>query len=142
MISMKMSEIVLTFSEYEEALREGKLLGLRCKDCSKITIPPQAVCQWCGSRNLEKEELSGEGVLETFTVIRVPPEGFEDEAPYIPCLVSLAEGCKIVGRLAYDAEKASQELLGKKVRFVRAHTWKGDKFSPPRSCPLFEVVES
>ncbi len=134
--------MVLAFSAYEEALRDGRLLGLRCAACNKVTIPPQAVCQWCASRDMKVEQLSGEGVLETFTIIRVPPEGFEEEAPYIVCLVSLNEGCRIIGRLDHDVEQADQSLIGKKVRMKGAYTWKGDKFSAgSHSCPLFETVE-
>jgi 3-hydroxybutyryl-CoA dehydrogenase len=131
---------VLTFAEYEEGLKEGKLLGLKCKDCKKITCHPMPVCQWCGSRNLEPLELSGAGELMTFTVMRVPPEGFEDDGIYIPCLVKTKEGPWVVGRLDHDSEKAIQELIGSEVRMKGASLYKGDKFSGgPHVCPLFEI---
>jgi uncharacterized OB-fold protein len=99
------------------------------------------VCQWCGSRKLERTELSGEGELETFTVIRIPSEGFEDDAPYIPCLVKTKEGPCVIGRLDYDPEQATQDLLGKKVKLSGAYTFKGDKYSGgPRICPVFSVM--
>ncbi len=134
--------MVLTHAEYEEGIKEGKLLGLRCASCEKITCHPMPVCQWCGGRRLERTELSGEGDLMTFTVIRVPPEGFEDDTPYIPCLIKTKEGPCVVGRLDYDAERASQVLIGKQVKMSGAYTHKGDKFSGgAHTCPVFEVVE-
>ncbi|MDH5663202.1 MAG: OB-fold domain-containing protein [Candidatus Bathyarchaeota archaeon] len=130
---------VLTSADYEKGLKEGKLLGLRCKDCKQTTCPPMIVCQRCGSKELEKTELSGEGELMTFTVIRIPPEGYE--APYIVCLVKTKEGPWIIGRLDYDTEKMSQKLLGKKVRVkgVYAHV---DKYSGGEHvCPVFEILQ-
>ena len=132
---------VLTHAEYENGIKERKLLGLRCISCKRITCPPMPVCQWCGSRNLERTELGGEGELITFTVIRVPPEGFEADVPYIPCLVRTKEGPCVVGRLEYDAERATQDLLGKQVKLNGSYT-KGDKFSGgPHTCPVFSIIE-
>ncbi|MCD6203855.1 MAG: hypothetical protein J7I99_05820, partial [Methanophagales archaeon] len=65
--------IPLSYGEYEEALSNGKLVGLKCLSCGKITCHPMPVCQWCSSRDMERVELSGEGELLTFTVIRVAP---------------------------------------------------------------------
>jgi len=133
---------VLAYAEYEEGLRNGKLTGLRCASCKKITCHPMPVCQWCSGRSLERMELSGEGDLMTFTVIRVPPEGFEADAPYIPCLVKTKEGPYVVGRLDYDTERATQELIGKQVKMNGAYTYEGDKFSGgAHTCPVFEVIE-
>jgi len=133
---------VLSLAEYEEGLRNGKLLGLRCASCGGITCHPMPVCQWCGGRSLARVELCGEGELTTFTVIRVPSEGFEEEAPYIPCLVKTKEGPCVVGRLDYDTESATQELIGKPVKMKGIYTYKGDKFSDgAHTCPVFGVVE-
>ena len=133
---------VLSLAEYEEGLRNGKLLGLRCASCGGITCHPMPVCQWCGGRSLARVELCGEGELTTFTVIRVPSEGFEEETPYIPCLVKTKEGPCVVGRLDYDTESATQELIGKPVKMSGTHTCKGDKFSDgAHTCPVFEIQE-
>ena len=133
---------VLSLAEYEEGLRNGKLLGLRCASCGGITCHPMPVCQWCGGRSLARAELCGEGELMTFTVIRVPSEGFEEGAPYIPCLVKTKEGPCVVGRLDYDTESATQELIGKQVKMSGTHTCKGDKFSDgAHTCPVFKIQE-
>ena len=131
------SRYVLTFSDYENGLREGKLLGLKCKDCGEYTCPPMIVCQRCGGSNIEKAELSGKGELMTYTVIRVPPEGLE--APYIVCLVKTEEGPWIVGRLDYDPEGVSEEMLGKNVKIKGVFAF-SDKYSGGEHvCPVFEI---
>ena len=134
--------LVLTYADYENGLKEGILLGLRCASCNSITCHPMPVCQWCGSRNLERTELSGEGTLETFTIIRIASEGYEDDVPYIPCLVKTKEGPIVVGRLDYDTERATQELMSKTVKLSGAYTYKGDKYSGgPRTCPVFSMID-
>jgi uncharacterized OB-fold protein len=128
---------VLTSRDYEEGLKEGKLLGLKCKDCGQVTCPPMIVCQRCGSTNIEKTELSGKGEIMTYTVIRIPPEGYE--APYIVCLAKTEEGPWIVGRLDYDAEKMSEDMLGKSVKIKDVFAF-SDKYSGgERVCPVFEI---
>ncbi len=139
---MEKGYMVLTYAEYEEGLRNGRLLGLRCASCGGITCHPMPVCQWCGRRVLKRIELSGEGELTTFTVIRVPSEGFEEDAPYIPCLVKTKEGPCVVGRLDYNTENAMQELIGKQVKMKGSYTYEGDKYSGgAHTCPVFGVVE-
>jgi uncharacterized OB-fold protein len=104
----------LTHVQYFEALKENVLKGLKCLDCGTITVPPKATCDDCGSSNQEVTQLSGEGNIRTFTVIRVAPDGFE--APYIVVLVQLREGPWLTGLLeGLDPDQASMELIGKKV---------------------------
>lgn len=105
----------LTFKEFFDKLRDGKLLGLKCKDCGKITCPPQTVCQECGGEYLEVVEMKKSGTIRTFTVIYIPPTGLEDEAPYVVCEVETDDGPWIIGRLDVLPEKASVELIGKRV---------------------------
>ncbi len=131
------SRYVLTSKDYEDGLRQGKLLGLKCKDCGAVTCPPMIVCQRCGSINLEPTELSGKGELMTYTVIKIPPEGYE--APYIVCLAKTDEGPWIVGRLDYDAQKMSEEMLGKNVKIKGIFPY-SDKYSGGEHvCPMFEI---
>ncbi len=80
----------LTHLQYFAALKEDILKGLKCLDCGTITVPPKATCDECGSTNQEITQLSGEGTIRTFTVIRVAPEGFK--APYVVVLTQLREG--------------------------------------------------
>jgi uncharacterized OB-fold protein len=43
--------------------------------------------------------LSGKGKIATFTVVRYPPAGFEQEGPYIVALVDLEDGPRVIGRI-------------------------------------------
>jgi hypothetical protein len=137
-----MEEIrTIGFKAFFDGLEEGKLIGLKCKDCGKYTCPPQISCQECGGDNLEPAELERSGVIRTFTTIFIAPMGLEDEAPYIVCDVETDDGPWIIGRLDYDPEKADQDLLGKKVSIGFQRLSK-ERYYPDkerRAVPLFKV---
>ncbi len=105
----------MTYQQFAEGLKQEKLLGLRCNDCGAYTAPPKLVCFGCGSENLEIEELGKKGVIKTYTIIRVPPEGFQPDN--VIALVELEEGPWVMGNVEdLPANEATIELIGKQVR--------------------------
>lgn len=109
-----MKSYPLTFNAFKDALKEGKLLGLRCMDCNAKTAPPNAVCTSCGSPTLKIEELVPKGTIKTFTVIRIAPTGFEP--PYFVALVGLEDGPSVLGNIIdLDPDQADLSLIGRKV---------------------------
>jgi len=131
-------EYKLTFKEYNEALKKDKLLGLKCKECGKINVPPKMVCGQCTSPDMEVVELSGKGNIQTFTTVYVAPEGREAEAPYTIVMVELDEGPWIAGNLIdIDPSKVTMELIGKRVKLGHK-VFPGDKYSAgDMARPLF-----
>lgn len=107
-------EYKLTFAEYREGLKAGKLLGLKCNDCGTVTCPPRKVCASCGSENLEIIEMKAEGTIKSFTVCYATPAGFE--GPYVVAVADMDEGGSLMGNIIdIDPEKAGQEIIGKKI---------------------------
>ena len=104
----------LTYEKWAEALKGGKLLGLKCKSCGAVFSPPSMLCRECGSEDVEVTEVKDEGVIETYTVIRVAPMGYEDEVPYVVARAQMDEGFIMVGRLVgVEPEKVE---IGTKVK--------------------------
>ena len=134
-------EYKLTFKEYNEALKQNKLLGLKCKACGAVTTPPKMVCRECAGTELEITQLKGTGKIQTFTTVYVSAEGREDEAPYILVLVELDEGPWIMGNLdGVDPPQANMEVIGKKVT-MGYKIFSGDKYSAGESAsPLFTLA--
>jgi len=130
----------LIFKDYSEALKENKLLGLKCKECGTITVPPMMVCRQCASPDMEIIELKGRGKIQTFATVNVAPEGREDEVPYIIVLVELDEGPWLMGNLTgVDPNEATMELIGKKVKMGHK-VFPGDKYSAGEGVsPLFSL---
>ena len=132
----------LTFYDYSEALKEDKLLGLKCQACGAITVPPKMVCQSCVGSEIDIIELKGTGKIRTFTTVFVGAEGREDEVPYIIVLVELDEGPWIMGNLAgIEPEKAAMEIIGKRVSMGH-EVFPGDKYSAGDAArPLFNLAD-
>lgn len=131
----------LIFKDYNEALKQNKLLGLKCRACGAITVPPKIVCRQCASPDMEIVELKGSGKIRTFTTVFVASEGREDEVPYIIVMVELDDGPWIMGNLeGIDPKEASMELVGKKVKMGHK-VFPGDKYSAGEGArPLFSLV--
>jgi uncharacterized OB-fold protein len=77
-------------------LKEGRMMGSRCKKCGYKTFPPVADCPQCLSPNFEFVEYNGKGKLFTFSTIAAAPTGFEDEVPYTIGVVELEEGGRLL----------------------------------------------
>ena len=85
-----------------------------CKKCGKRYYPPRLVCAECGSRKFEAYKLPEEGKLETFTVIRVAPSQFSDQAPYAIGIIKFNDGLQMMGQIAdCDIDKLK---IGLKMR--------------------------
>jgi uncharacterized OB-fold protein len=134
-------EYKLIFKDYNQALKKSKLLGLMCKECHKINVPPKMVCRQCASPYMEIVELKGGGKIRTFTTVFVAAEGREGEIPYIIVMVELDDGPWIMGNLeGIDPKQASRELIGKKVKMGNK-VFPGDKYSAGEGArPVFSLV--
>ena len=131
----------LYFKDYNEALKQNKLLGLKCRACGAITIPPKMACRQCAGYDMEIVEVKSSGKIRMFTTVFVGAEGWEGEVPYIIVMVELEEGPWIMGNLeGIDPKTASMELIGKKVKMGNK-VFPGDKYSAGESArPLFSLV--
>ena len=97
-----------------EATKQGTLLVQRCAKCRTWQYYPRPVCMRCMSRELEWREASGKGTIYSFTITRMPPEGFEDWKPYAIASVELPEGTRV---MAHILNCPLEELrIGMKVR--------------------------
>lgn len=131
-------EAKLTYAAYQSGLQEGRFLGLKCTRCGAVTFPPMAVCRSCQSRDMEVTELAGRGVLRTFTVVRVAPEG--RTPPYVVAMAELEEGAWALGNLeGVDPDRAGPELIGRAVE-LGSRADQGDAYTPPGRVLTFALV--
>ena len=131
----------LIFKDYNEALKQNKLLGLKCRSCGAITVPPKMVCRQCAGEDLEIVELKGSGKIKTYTTVFVAAEGREEEVPYTIVMVELDDGPWIMGNLdGVTPEQASMELIGKAVTMGHK-VFPGDKYSAGEGArPVFSLT--
>lgn len=92
-----MSESII--KRYYDNLQDGKIIATKCKACRGYTFPPTALCEHCGSSELEWVELSGRGKLlfVTHGIAPAPNPRFAELAPYAYGHIALAEGVYVQG---------------------------------------------
>jgi len=135
-------EYKLTSKAYYEALKQDRLLGLKCRACGAVMAPPSMVCRRCTGQDMDVVELKGSGTIRTFTTVFVAAEGREGEVPYVIVLVELEAGPWLMGNLdGVDPKAASMELIGKKVKMGHK-VFPGDKYSAGEGIsPLFSLID-
>jgi len=68
--------------EFIEAAKAGNILARKCSKCGELHLATVYYCKKCGSKEFEDSTIKGTGKVATYTIMTVPPEGFEDLAPY------------------------------------------------------------
>jgi len=97
-------------SDFARHLKDGYLMGSRCKKCGESSFPPRADCAACMSGEFEFVEVSGRSKLQTFTKIVAAPTGFEDEGAYIVGVADLEEGGRILAWIGDTIEEDEIEI--------------------------------
>jgi uncharacterized protein len=98
---------------------EGVLRTTKCNACNHMTFPPKPICPECWSKDVDWVDLSGKGVLASFTEVSAAPSTFAAEAPYTLCLVDLDEGVRCLSRILATWDELKPDL---RVRMVVRQT--------------------
>jgi uncharacterized OB-fold protein len=101
------------FAPYWTSLRSGRLAFPWCNDCGRHHWYPMQRCPHCGSAAIEWSQVSGEGTLYSWTVVRhaFSPD-YRDKVPYTVALVEFpdAPGVRLVTQLLHDAVELRCEM--------------------------------
>jgi uncharacterized OB-fold protein len=85
---------------YWAAAREGRLAVQECQSCRQVWHPPLPRCPHCHSGDLGWRDVSGDGTVYSYTVVRHPTHfAFAGKIPYVLAIVELAEGPRLVTAL-------------------------------------------
>lgn len=68
--------------EFVDNAKAGKILARKCTKCGELHLATVYFCNKCGNRGFENAILAGQGTIVTYTIITVPPAGFEKYTPY------------------------------------------------------------
>ena len=86
--------------EFIEAAKAGNILARKCSKCGEILLATVYYCKSCGSKEFEDTILKGTGKVVTYTIMTVPPAGFEEVAPYAWVVMELDDsGIRVSGFL-------------------------------------------
>jgi uncharacterized protein len=82
MIEEKLSTPKSTVERFIEAANRKKILAQKCVKCSHLMLGTVLFCEKCSGNKFEQVDLEGSGVVVTYTIQAVVPEGFEDAGSY------------------------------------------------------------
>ena len=75
-----------TYDEWLDAIENGEAFYLE-SPAGHGSLPPRRVCPHSGSTELSQEPLPEMGTIETYTVVHVAAEKFNDDTPYVSAVV-------------------------------------------------------
>ncbi len=79
-----------TASYFLTRLREeGKIGGRRCPECNQVLVPPRKSCPFCFVETAEWVEVSGEGEVVTFTIVKRDTPIQPRKAPFAYAVIRL-----------------------------------------------------
>ncbi len=108
--------IPLTWRRIPERYR---LAGAKCENCGKHFFPRRTICPKCRRKGkLVEVEYSGKGKIYSYTEVTAPPQGFEDQVPYILAVIELDEGAKLTAQVV-DANKDDVKIGSRVERVFR-----------------------
>ena len=104
--------------EFIEAAKAGNVLARKCTKCNDLHLATVYFCKKCGSKEFEDSILKGTGKVVTYTIMTVPPAGFEDFAPYAWVVMELNDsGIRISGFLS-NIQKPEELQIGAIVKVI------------------------
>lgn len=96
--------------QFWEAAQDERLVIQQCGDCGEYVFPPQDVCAYCWADDISWMEVSGDGVVHTFSTVHADIHStWGEEVPYTVAFVRLEEGAFITSVLV-DCDPEEVEI--------------------------------
>lgn len=105
-----------TVKAYMDHLMNDELVGVECKSCGHLMLPPRPLCNKCGSTDLAWRRCKGKGIVAAKTVIAVPLTRFQDRCPYGVVVVTLDEGVSVSGLLLDEGGEVGSRVEASYVK--------------------------
>jgi uncharacterized OB-fold protein len=106
-------------ARFLRGVNEGRILGQRCPECSKVYVPARGSCPRCGVATRDEVEVDGRGTVTTFCVVRVPSENIDLKLPYTAAHI-LLDGADIPFFALIQECEADDVRMGMRVEAVWA----------------------
>jgi uncharacterized protein len=109
----------VAIDQYLAALKQGMILGARCRRCRKTVVPPRQVCEWCYRPMDDYVPLQDTGTVNTFSLCYVTWDVQRIKKPEIPAVIEIDGASPLHGILHKLGEiDPSDVLIGMRVKAV------------------------
>ena len=122
-----MQVVLFTFSkvynmsakqEFVDNAKSGKVLARKCTKCGELHLATVYFCKKCGNKGFENAVLDGVGTIATFTIITVPPAGFEKYTPYAWVVLKLEESDLSISGFMAGIKTPADLPIGTRVKIT------------------------
>ncbi len=109
----------VAISRYLTELKNGRIIGTRCRTCRRTVVPPRVVCEWCWEPMSEWVYLEDTGTVNTFSICYIRWDASRAKDPQIPAVIEIDGASKGVGILhLLDEVDPNHVSIGMKVKAV------------------------
>ena len=105
--------------EFVNNAKSGKILARKCTKCGYLHLATTYFCQNCGNRGFENVSIEGKGTVVTYTIITVPPAGYEKYTPYAWVVMKLDGVDLRISGFMRNIKSPSDLPLGTKTKVSR-----------------------
>lgn len=132
-----------TYEAFTTYLNDHRLMGSMDIKSNQVFLPPRPVNPQNFSTQMDWKELSGEGVIDAFTIVHIAPTamieaGYGRKNPYCVGVVKTAEGPRISAQiLGVDVCNPESIKIGSAVKAVFIDRGEGES---RKTFLAFEVV--
>tara|TARA_B100001179_G_scaffold145630_1_gene105392 strand:- start:393 stop:755 length:363 start_codon:yes stop_codon:yes gene_type:complete len=104
--------------EFISYAKEGKILAHKCTNCKDLHLATVYFCKKCGKRGFEDVVLDGHGIIETYTIMTVPPAGFEKYSPYAWAVMNIDNSDLRISGFIPNIAKSDDLPIGTKAKVL------------------------
>ena len=109
--------------EFIDAAKAGNVLARKCVKCGELHLATVYFCKKCGSKGFSNSTIKGTGKVVTYTIMTVPPAGFEDLTPYAWVVMELDDTSELTNPIRISGflpniQKPEDLPIGTEVRVV------------------------
>lgn len=98
-------------------IKQGKIVGQKCPECSNVYVPPRGSCAACGVATEEEVECVDKATVESFTIVYIPIPNHPIKPPYV--IANLVADGSNISFLHLLSECVNEEVrIGQRVEAV------------------------
>ncbi len=109
---------LLAKNEFINNAKAGKILARKCSKCGHLHLVTTYFCQNCGNKTFEDAIIDGKGSIVTYTIITVPPEGYEKYVPYAWVVMKLDSADLRISGFMSSIKSPADLPLGTKAKIT------------------------
>ncbi len=109
----------VAIGRYLAELKNGRIIGMKCRRCRRTVVPPRLVCEWCWEPIDEWVYLQDTGTVNTFSVCYIRWDASRAKEPLIPAVIEIDGASKGAGILHLLDEVSTEDIaIGMRVKAV------------------------